>query len=233
MTEPAPPPDQADADPDDDDGAAQGRRARDGAADYRMLLTVIAGISLAVAADAMPDLLAGPFLTWLFAAKLTMWFTGVAATVLIYLAVLFGSRLYLRRVEVMATSILALVFLAQAGMFSALRLEPEAVSSRWFVMFAIFCAVAAVEADHGRRVVARHAGTNFGPDVVRVYVASLRQVIVMLAAMAVLALLFAALWPGAPAVAAFVASLLALVAMLVANYQQLRIRTTLAGLGVF
>jgi hypothetical protein len=47
----------------------------------------------------------------------------------------------------------------------------------------------------------------------------------------VLALAFGVLWPSAPPLAAFVASALALASMVVANYQQLRVRITLADLG--
>ncbi|MFG1819788.1 hypothetical protein ACGFIF_38935 [Kribbella sp. NPDC049174] len=69
---------------------------------------MIAGISLGVAATALPALIEGLFLDWTYAAKVVMWFTWVLAGILEYLAVSFGARLYLTRVEVLATTSLAL-----------------------------------------------------------------------------------------------------------------------------
>jgi hypothetical protein len=61
-----------------------------------------------------------------YAAKVVMWSTEIAAGVPEYLAVAFGSRLYLIRVEVFAaTTSLALVFLAQAGLFVVLTLDSD------------------------------------------------------------------------------------------------------------
>lgn len=145
------------------------RPARSGAEDYRMLLTVIAGISLGVAATALPVIIEGPFQSWSYAAKVVLWFTGVAAGVLEYLAVSFGSRLYLVRVESFATASLALVFLAQAGLFVVLSREDDRLFQRWFAVFVVFCVIAALEANHGRRMVVRHAGERFPPEVVKAY----------------------------------------------------------------
>lgn len=203
--------------------------ARDsGADDYRLLLTVIAGIALGVAATATPALIEGPFGSWLYVAKLLMWLTGVAAVILEYLAVLFGSRLYLRPVEFFATSSLALVFLAQAGMFTALGLAPDKIGSRWFVLFAFYNLFAGLEAEHARRVVVGHAGGRYGQEVVRPYAVSLRQVSALVLLTGVLSLLFVLLWNDAPPGAVFVASVLALATVLAANVQQHRIRARLS-----
>lgn len=204
-------------------------RPAGGAYDYQLLLTVIAGISLAVAATALPPLIEGPFHTWTYAARLVLWFAGIAAVVLEYLAVLFGSRLYLRRVEVFATTSLILVFLAQAGMFTVLYMSPGELGPRWFVLFALFNLFSAIEAAHGRRMVLRHARPEFGDEVVTLYAASLRQVVLIVSATAVASLLFAVIGHDAPHAVVFVAGFVALVVMLVANVQQYRIRTRLYG----
>jgi hypothetical protein len=202
--------------------------ARDsGADDYRLLLTVIAGIALGVAATATPALIEGPFGSWLWAAKLLMWLTGVGAVILEYLAVLFGSRLYLRPVEFFATTSLALVFLAQAGMFTTLGLAPDKVGPRWFVLFALYNVFAALEAEHARRVVLRHAGGRYGQEVVRPYAVSLRQVSALVLLTGVLSLLFVLVWRDPPPGAVFVAAALALATVVTANVQQHRIRVRL------
>lgn len=204
-----------------------------GSEDYRMLLTVIAGLSLGVGATALPSLIEGPFATWLFPAKLAMWLTGVAATVLEYLAVSFGSRLYLRRVETFATASLSFVFLAQAGMFAVLSLAPELLGSRWFFMFAAFNLFAGLEAEHARRVVIKHAGDRFPPELVTRYARSLREVALLGGVVGALSLIFAlAFGWWAPDWLIFVMSLLALGSIVAANVQQRRIRDALAEHGV-
>jgi hypothetical protein len=208
-------------------------RDASGADDYRMLLTVIAGISLGVAATALPALIEGPFLDWTYAAKVVMWFTGVAANVLEYLAVSFGSRLYLTRVEVFATASLALVFLAQAGLFVVLsRGRDDLLASRWFSVFAIFCLLAALEADHGRRMIVRYAGNRFPAGVVEAYARSLRQVVVLLLVSAGVSVGFAVAGRWAPDWLVFVFALAALGVIVAANIQQERTRHTLAAHGV-
>jgi hypothetical protein len=208
-------------------------RDASGADDYRMLLTVIAGISLAVAATALPTLIEGPFLDWTYAAKVVMWFTGVIAGILEYLAVSFGARLYLTRVEVFATTSLALVFLAQAGLFVVLTLDrDDLLTSRWFSVFAMFNLVAALEANHGRRMVLRYAGNRFPAGVVELYVRSLRQIVGLLLAAAATAVVFAILGQWAPGWLTFVFAVVALLGVLAANIHQERIRNTLATHGV-
>lgn len=113
MNQSSPAPEPLDDEPDEPTAAGQqgprrGRRLPDAAHGDRRDIAGRGGRR-----DARPA--RGPVPDVLFAAKLVMWFNGVAATVLIYLAVLFGPRLYLRHVEVMVTSVLAMVFLAQAG----------------------------------------------------------------------------------------------------------------------
>ncbi|MGW6282367.1 hypothetical protein [Kribbella sp. NPDC055071] len=204
-----------------------------GAEDYRMLLTVIAGISLGVAATALPALIEGPFLEWTYAAKVVMWFTGVAAGVLEYLAVSFGARLYLTRVEVFATTSLALVFLAQAGLFIVLSLDrDDLLATRWFVLFACFSLIAALEANHGRRTILRYAGNRFPSAVVALYVRSLRQIVILLLASTAGALGFAVLGHWTPDVLTFGYALAALAVVLYANLQQERTRNALAAHGV-
>ena len=200
-----------------------------GADDYRLLLTVIAGISLGVAAAAMPALIEGPFDSWLYPAKLCMWLAGVAAVILEYLAVLYGSRYYFRRVDLVGTASLVLVFLALAGMFAVIGMGDESLAPRWFVLFAVFSVLSGLEAEHGRRVIVRHAVRAYGASVVRAYAVSLRQVTVLVLAIAAVSLLFAVLWPDAPPPAVFVASVLALAGVVVANVQQHRIRATEQG----
>lgn len=195
--------------------------------DLLLLLTVIAGISLGVAATAMPVLVEDPFGSWTYAARLVMWLTGVAAVIVEYLAVSFGSRLYLRRVEVFATTSLVLVFLAQAGMFTVVGMNPSQLGPRWFVMFALFNLFSAIEAEHARRVVARNAVDRFGPEVVRPFVISLRRVIWLMSAVGVCSLLFAVLWNDAPPLAVFVASCVALGSMIAANVHEHRMRSRL------
>jgi len=207
------------------------RAPASGADDYRMLLTVIAGISLGVAATTLPVLIQGPYFDWLYAAKVVMWFTGVAAGVLEYLAVSFGSRLYLVRVEVFATSSLALVFISQAGLFIVLQLRGPLVP-HWFAVFAIFCAIAGLEANHGRRMVLRHAGDRFAPEVVAAYARSLRTVVLLILGAGVVALLITVLAGGAPSWLVFVFACLAFAAVAAANIQQERTRNTLATYGV-
>lgn len=203
-----------------------------GPGDYRMLLTVIAGIALGLAATAIPDLIEGPLLSWLFAAKLVMWTTGVAAVILFYLAVLFGSRLYLSRVDVVATSSLALVFLAQAGMFAVLAMDPDLLGSRWFVMFALYNVFAGLETDHARRVVVRHSGGRFGRDIVALFARSLAEATWLVLATALISLLFVLIWHDAPPLALFIAACVALVSVIAANVQQHRLRVRLAESGV-
>jgi hypothetical protein len=204
-----------------------------GSEDYRMLLTVIAGLSLGVGATALPSLIEGPFATWLFPAKLAMWLTGVAATVLEYLAVSFGSRLYLRRVEIFATVSLSFVFLAQAGMFAVLSLAPELLGSRWFFMFAMFNLFAGLEAEHARRVVIKYAGDRYPPELVTRYARSLRQVALLVGIAGGLSLIFAfAIGWWAPNWLIFIMAVLALATTVAANLQQRRIRDDLAEHGV-
>lgn len=192
-----------------------------------MLLTVIAGISLGVAATAMPVLIRGPYLTWTYAATMLMWLTGVAAVVLEYLAVLFGSRLYFRRVDVVATTSLALVFLAQAGMFVVISMGAEQLAPRWLALYAAFLLLAAFEAEHGRRVIVRHAGATFGTDLVRRFGTSLTHVVWLLTGAAMAALIFVGLWPDAPPPAVFAVSLAAFIVVVGANIQQRRSRDLL------
>jgi hypothetical protein len=208
-------------------------RAASGAEDYRMLLTVIAGISLGVAATALPVLIEGPYGSWVYAAKVMMWCTGVAAGVLEYLAVAFGSRLYLIRVEVFATTSLALVFLAQAGLFVVLTLDrDDLLVPRWITVFAFFCVFSALEAHHARRKIARHAGDRYPADAVEYYARSLRQVVLLILITGVVALLIAILGRSAPGWLLFVFALLAFAAIVVANVQQERSRNELATYGV-
>ena len=204
-----------------------------GADDYRMLLTVIAGISLGVAATALPTLIEGPFLDWTYAAKVVMWCTGVSAGILEYLAVSFGSRLYFTRVEVFATTSLALVFLAQAGLFVVLTLDrDDLLASRWFSVYAVFCLAAALEANHGRRMIVRYAGNRFPADVVALYVRSLREIVGLLLAATVTGLGFAILGQWAPEWLVFGFAVVTLLVVLAANIHQERIRNTLATHGV-
>lgn len=206
--------------------------AANGAEDYRMLLTVIAGLSLGVAATAMPVLIEGPFATWLYPAKVAMWLTGIAATVLEYLAVSFGSRLYLQRVEVIATASLSFVFLAQAGMFVVLTMGSENLSTRWFIMFATFTIFSGLEAEHARRVVLKHAPPSFPPEVVRSYTRSLRKIAILVLVVGALSLVYAIAWSGAPTYVVFIASVLALAWTVAANVQQRNIREKLAQHGI-
>src|ERR1700754_3711840 len=204
-----------------------------GAEDYRMLLTVIAGISLGVAATALPALIEGPFLEWTYAAKVVMWFTGVAAGVLEYLAVSFGARLYLTRVEVFATTSLAMVFLAQAGLFIVLSLDrDDLLATRWFVVFAFFALIAALEANHGRRTILKYAGNRFPASVVTLYARSLQQIVILLLASMVVALVFAVLGQWTPDALTLVYALAALAVVLYANLHQERTRNALAAHGV-
>ncbi|MGW1344142.1 hypothetical protein ACWCOV_24070 [Kribbella sp. NPDC002412] len=208
-------------------------RDASGAGDYRMLLTVIAGISLGVAATALPTLIEGPYLDWTYAAKVVMWFTGVLAGILEYLAVSFGARLYFTRVEVFATTSLALVFLAQAGLFVVLTLDrDDLLASRWFSVYAIFCLAAALEANHGRRVIVRHAGNRFPADVVALYVRSLREIVGLLLAAVVTGLGFAILGQWAADWLIFGFAVVTLLVVLAANVHQERIRSVLATHGV-
>jgi len=217
--------------------AAENAQARTGAGgggadDYQMLLTVIAGIALGVAATAMPGLVEGPLTSWIFAAKLVMWLTGVAAVILFYLAVLFGSRLYLTRVDVVATSSLALVFLAQAGMFTVLDMDAELFGPRWFVMFTLYNIFAGLETEHARRIVVRHAAERFDAEVVRLFARSLAEAVVLVFATAAASLLFALIWSDAPPLALFIASSFALAIVIFANVHQHHARTKLAEYGV-
>jgi hypothetical protein len=195
--------------------------------DFRLLLTVIAGIALGVAATAMPSLIVGPFGSWPYATRLVMWLAGVGAVILEYLAVLSGSRLYLRRVDVVATASLAFVFLSQAGMFAVVRMDADLLGSRWFTMFAIFNLFAALEADHARRVIVRHAVGRYDAGVVDRYARSLRRAVALVSATAVASLLFVVAWHDAPAPAVFVASCVALGSVVVANVQQYATRAWL------
>lgn len=216
-----------------DAAAGNARRAASGAEDYRMLLTVIAGIALGVAATALPPLIRGPFGTWTYAAMAIMWVTGVSAVILEYLAVLFGSRLYFRRVDVVATTSLALVFLAQAGMFVVIGMGPEQVGPRWFVLFAAYLLIAAAEAEHGRRVIVRAAVPAYGADLVRRFGATLTVLVWMLLATATAALLFVVLWRTPPPSAVFAASVAAFAVVVTVNVQQHRSRDLLERHGVF
>ncbi|SDU84503.1 hypothetical protein [Jiangella alkaliphila] len=198
-----------------------------GSHDYQVLLTVIAGISLAAAATVLPVLIAGPYWTWLYWANVLLWVAGIAATILEYLAVLHGSRYYLRRVDLAATSSLVLVFLALAGLFVVIGMGGEWLAPQWFVLFAIFGVLSALEAEHGRRVIVRHAVRLYGAKAVRAYVISLRQVALLMLAASAASLLFAVAWPDPPSLAVFVASVLVLAGVLAANVQQHRIRVVL------
>lgn len=198
-----------------------------------MLLTVIAGISLGVAATAMPALIRGPFASWTYVATAIMWLTGVAAVVLEYLAVLFGSRLYFRRVDVVATTSLALVFLAQAGMFVVIGMEPEQLAPRWFALYAAFLVLAAAEAEHGRRVIVRSAVAAYGTDLVRRFGATLTHLVWLLLGAASAALLFVILWRDPPPPAVFGASVVAFGVVVATNIHQRRSRDLLEQQGVF
>lgn len=198
-----------------------------GTHDYQLLLTVIAGISLAAAATALPVLIDGPWDALLSWAGLLLWVTGVAAAVLEYLAVLFGSRYYLRRVDLAGTASLVLVFLALAGMFAVIGMGDAWLAPQWFVLFAIFGVLSAAEAEHGRRVIVRHAVRAYGAAAVRAYVVSLRQVALLMVGVAAASVLFAALWRDPPPAAVLVAAVLALATIVVANVQQHRIRVLL------
>ncbi|MEV0284429.1 hypothetical protein AB0H36_09965 [Kribbella sp. NPDC050820] len=194
---------------------------------------MIAGIALGVAATALPTLIEGPYLDWTYAAKVVMWVTGVLAGILEYLAVSFGSRLYFTRVEVFATTSLALVFLAQAGLFVVLTLDrDDLLASRWFSVYAIFCLAAALEANHGRRMIGRYAGNRFPADVVALYVRSLREIVGLLLAAAVTGLGFAILGQWAADWLTFGFAVVALIVVLAANVHQERIRNALATHGV-
>ena len=207
------------------------RAPASGADDYRMLLTVIAGIALGVAATTLPVLIQGPYLDWLYAAKVVMWFTGIAAGVLEYLAVSFGSRLYLVRVEVFATASLALVFISQAGLFIVLQQRGPLVP-HWFAVFAVFCAIAGLEANHGRRMVVRHGHEGFPPEVVAYYARSLRQVVALILTAGAASLLIAILASNAPAPLVFAFACAAFATVIAANIHQERTRNTLATYGV-
>jgi hypothetical protein len=204
---------------------------RAGADDFRLLLTVIAGIALGVAATAMPSLIVGPFDNWSYGTRLVMWLTGVAAVLLEYLAVLSGSRLYLRRVDVVATASLAFVFLSQAGMFAVVGMDADLLGSRWFTMFAIFNLFAGLEAEHARRVIVRHGTSRFDAAVVDRYALSLRRAIALVMATALAALVFVVAWNDAPPPAVFVASCVALGLVIVANAQQYATRAWLSRCG--
>ncbi|PZF81213.1 hypothetical protein [Jiangella anatolica] len=199
-----------------------------GSHDYQILLTVIAGISLAAAVTVLPVLIAGPYGTWHYWATVLLWLAGVAATILEYLAVLFGSRYYLRRVDLVGTVSLVLVFLALAALFVVIGMGERWLTPQWFVLFAIFCVVSAAEAEHGRRVIVRHAVRRYGAAAVRAFAVSLRQVTVLMLALAAASVLFAAVWRDPPGAAVFVASALVLAGVVAANVHQHRIRVELA-----
>lgn len=204
-----------------------------GAEDFRLLLTVIAGIALGVAATAIPGLIEGTLSSWVFAAKLIMWVTGVAAVILFYLAVLFGSKLYLTRVDVVATTSLALVFLGQAGMFAVLGMDADQLGPRWFVMFALYNVFAGLETEHARRIIVRHAVDRFDSKVVRIFARSLAEAVALVFVTAIGSLLFVVIWSDAPPLAWFVAAGIALASVIFANIQQHQVRTKLAASGVW
>jgi hypothetical protein len=120
------------------------------------------------------------------------------------------------------------VFLALAGMFAVIGMGEQWLAPQWFVLFAIFGGLAALEAEHGRRVIVRHAVRAYGAAPVRAYAVSLRQVTLLMLGVAAASVLFAAVWPDAPPAAVLVAAVLALASVVVANVQQHRIRVLLA-----
>lgn len=99
-------------------------------------------------------------------------------------AVLFGSWYYLRRVDLAGTAGQALVFLALAGVFAVIGMGDAWLAPQWFVLFAIFGVLSAMEAEHGRRVNLRYAVRAYGAAVVRLYVVSLRQVSLLMVGVA-------------------------------------------------
>ena len=100
-------------------------------------------------------------------------------------------------------------------------------------MFAVFNVFAGLEAEHARRVVIRHAGDRYPPDLVTRYARSLREVALLVGIVGVLSLIFAfgfGWW--VPNWLIFIFAVLALVSTVYANLQQRRIRDDLAGHGV-
>lgn len=208
------------------------RTVDEGADDFRLLLTVTAAIALGVGATTLPALIVGPFDSWTYAARLVMWVTGIAAVLQEYLAVLAGSRLYLRRVEIVATTILALVFLAQAGMFGVIGIDERLLGSRWFAIFAMFNVFAALEAVHARRVIQRTAISRYGTGTVSRYVRSLKHATRILMITAAGAVGFVVFGHQAAPPVVFVAACVALASMMLANIQQHWTRAWLAREGI-
>jgi hypothetical protein len=162
-----------------------------------------------------------------------MWLASVAAVVLVYLAVAFGSHLFLRRVEIVPTVLLVFVFLAQSGMFAVLSVAPDRLASRWFFFFGAFSIIAGLEVLFVRRIVVRHGTARYTASIVNIYMFGLLVDVIMATVSAIFALVMVIFWNDAPPVAVFIAACIALGLMIGANAQQYLERKKLANEGVF
>lgn len=119
----------------------------DDARDFRILLTIIAGVALGAAVVALQPLLAHSLPVYWQGVGWLLWAAGFFAIVLTYLSTLFGSKLLKNEIDLPHTTSVVAVFLAEGAMFSALVASKETEMVKvWLLTFAAFggCAVVAI-----------------------------------------------------------------------------------------
>lgn len=153
-----------------------------GGEDFRFLLAILTGVVLGAATLSLQSELPSVRLTIPFIGQVVLWAASLAATVLMYLSILYGSRLTAGHVGAAETTLLICIALSECGLFVCVTLGPGSESARrWFAFLSIFSFLAVCGISAVRRRIAKWPPRGLPTEVIRLYRKSLRRDVTMAA----------------------------------------------------
>jgi hypothetical protein len=162
-----------------------------------------------------------------------LWLASLAAVVLVYLSVVYGSRLTPGRVDAIETTLLILVAVAQSSLFISIALDSGPLTARrWFICLAIFCLFAACGILSVRRRISKFPPEGVSVDTLVLYNRSLTRDACMAGLLLAGSVVYVILFRHPSSRSVLFATAVALVVLVVSNAQQVSTRKHLARTGL-
>lgn len=201
--------------------------------DFRFLWAILTGVSLGTAILALQTQL--PSLHWSsqFLGQAMMWLASLAAVILVYLSVVYGSRLTVGRVDAVETTLLIFVAVAQSSLFVSVALGPGPTAARrWFICLAIFCFFAMSGILSVRRRISKFPPDGVPVGTIQLYRRSLVRDACMAAVLLATAAAYVSIWSHPSDINMLIATTVILVVLVTSNLQQVSTRKHLARAGI-